>query len=155
MASVRFLKFIGGNSDNKAKACGLQCHVYLPSPLIKNKIKTQSEGAPPVHKHGSAPKQTHFIINTSSEAILCPNPTSSHKTLQTRHSSSTAVYSFCILKSWWTKILVFFHMKENFRTYNFIVIWNWRKNQNHGVNLRWTLIWQSDRSCRTVLLKQS
>ena len=116
MASVRFLKFSGGNSNSKTKACGPQCHVYLPSPLIKNKIKTQSEGAPPVHKHGSAPKQTHFIINTSSKAFLRPNPTSSHKTLQSRHSSSTAAYSFCILKSLWTKIIIFCHMKEIIRT---------------------------------------
>jgi hypothetical protein len=37
MASVRYWKFSGGNSNNKAKACGPRRHVYLPLPTIDQK----------------------------------------------------------------------------------------------------------------------
>ena len=73
------LKFNGGNPNNKVKASRPHRYVYLPSLKIKNVSYAQSEGAPPIHKHSSSPKQTDFKIKTLSKAILRPNPTSSHK----------------------------------------------------------------------------
>ena len=74
LASVNFQNLIEAIQITKLKWVD---HIATFTCLYRR--LTRSEGAPPIHKYISAPKQAHFRIKTSSKAIQCPNTTFSRQ----------------------------------------------------------------------------